>query len=201
MSLLRDYSLLPPLYNTRAGSMWDQIAKAADFVGKTVLDVGCGRGDLALRAWAEGASTVYGIDNSRIELKEARLRAWSMVKDGARVFFMHKDIEAWDERWPGYHDIIICTSVLPYTIDPNKLLHNICRDSKIAFIECQYAGDGPGFSTITNDKQMKNWLSDFDWDEIEKIGYTTVASRKDTTRSIWRCTRTNNDTNDNTGGG
>ena len=164
-------TLLPELYNTRAENMWGQITEHVDFANKTVLDVGCGRGDLMMRAWTWGARVVYGIDNSKIELQEARLRSWDMVKEGAKLYFMEKNIEHWSERWPGYHDIVLCTSVLPYIVDPDRLLLNIHRDSDTAIIECQYAGDGPGLEYIKNDTDMKEWLSKFDWFSVKKIGH------------------------------
>lgn len=181
-------SLLPELYNTRADKIWEQIDKIVDFTDKTVLDVGCGRGDLMMRAWQSGARAVYGIDNSKIEIKEARLRSWNMVKEGAMLFFVEKNVESWNNKWPGFHDIVICTSVLPYLIDPDKLLENISRDSDIAIIECQYAGDGPGFEYIEHDDDMKNWLhASGGWFSVLKIGSTDVESRPGVSRSIWMC--------------
>lgn len=180
--------MLPELYNTRAEAMWEHISENVEVIDKTILDAGCGRGDIVMRAWCDGARAVYGIDNSKIDLNEARLRSWALVKEGAHIYFMNKDIESWSERWPGHHDIIICTSVLPYLVNPDKVLQNIYRDSDVAIIECQYAGDGPGFKNIADDKQMVNWLSDFGWAKIDKIGYTVVESR-DMQRSIWRCVK------------
>ena len=100
---------------------------------------------------------------------------------------MEKNIEHWSERWPGYHDIVLCTSVLPYIVDPDRLLLNIHRDSDTAIIECQYAGDGPGLEYIKNDTDMKEWLSKFDWFSVKKIGSTNVESRPGVKRSIWMC--------------
>jgi len=179
---------LPELYNTRAEKMWEQIDKAVDFTDKTVLDVGCGRGDLMMRAWQSGARVVYGIDNSKIELNEAKLRSWNMVKEGARLYFMTKDIEQWSSKWPGFNDIVICTSVLPYLIEPEKTIEHIARDSDIAIIECQYHGDGPGFEYIKHDDDMKNWLHAYGgWFSVLKIGSTDVESRPGVKRSIWLC--------------
>lgn len=184
---MKSPNLLPEPYNTRAKDMWKIISDNVDFMDKTVLDVGCGRGDLMMRAWLWGARVVYGIDNSKIEIKEARLRSWEMVKEGAKLYFMEKNIEHWSERWPGYHDIVLCTSVLPYLYNPDKTLYNIHQDCGLAIIECQYAGDGPGLKRIKNDADMKEWLSKFDWLSVKKIGSTNVESRPGVKRSIWMC--------------
>jgi SAM-dependent methyltransferase len=178
--------LIPDLHNTRAEEMWSHIEKSVDFANKTVLDVGCGYADFMVRAWQAGARAVFGIDNSSIVLSDARIRTLPLVREGAGIFFMQKDAEHWSDRWPGYHDIVICTSVLPYMLDPNKLLKNIQRDSGIAIIECQYAGDGPGFDNISNDEDMRKWLSKFEWSSVDKIGSSVLKSRN-RTRSIWRC--------------
>jgi SAM-dependent methyltransferase len=187
MTLRKGCEFIPELYNTRAEEIWDVISKRIVFDGKTVLDVGCGRADLMARIWCAGARVVYGIDNSPIELREARLRTLYMVKEGAAIYFLHKNLEHWSDKWPGRHDIIICTSVLPYTIDPDRILQRIQKDCDVAIIECQYAGDGPGFDDIQNDDQMRKWLTDYDWSSVEKIGKSKVVSRN-TTRTIWKCT-------------
>lgn len=186
MSSPKDYDLVPEAYNTRADEMWRHIEKHVDFSDKSVLDVGCGRADLMVRSWMSGARAVYGIDSSPITINEARIRTLDLVKAGARIYFLQKDIEQWSTRWPGKHDIVICTSVLPYTKEPDVLMRNMRRDAKQAIIECQYAGDGPGFDHIKNDSDMLSWLMMFGWHEIDKIGFSTVVSR-DRTRSIWLC--------------
>lgn len=179
--------LIPELYNTRAEDMWEIIQKRVSFADKTVLDVGCGRADLLVRAWCAGAQVVYGIDNSPISLQDARMRTWPLVKEGAHIFFMQKNLEHWSDRWPGHHNIIICTSVLPYLVDRDRILKRIKRDSDIAIIECQYKGDGPGLENIKNDDQMRKWLGEFEWDSVERMGKTDIVSR-DMKRTLWKCT-------------
>lgn len=168
--------------------MWNAIVKKVDFIDKTVLDAGCGHGDLVMYAWMSGAKAVVGVDKDKIALTDARLRAGEMILSGARITFVEKDIEQWDSKWPGKYDIVFCTSVLPYLLDPDRLLANICNDSKIAIIECQYAGDGPGFTHIANDEQMLAWLQKFCWTGVARIGQSYLASR-DLYRSIWMCNR------------
>jgi SAM-dependent methyltransferase len=183
------YDLLPPLHNTRADSIWTHISKAVDFTDKTVLDMGCGRGDIAMRAWCAGAERVFGIDKNKIEISDAKIRSGRLMIARAHIHFLPKDIDEIDDKWPGHHDIVICTSVLPYLDDPDKALRYMCDYSDAAIIECQYKGDGPGFENIKNDKDMRDWLDKFDWKEIDKIGSTKLESR-DASRSIWKC---NND--------
>lgn len=153
-----------------------------DFRGKHVLDLGVGYGDLAMRAAAAGAY-VRGLDRdiepfcSRIT--EANSPAVSIGCDLNKLAGL-----GWDEMLTS--PVIFCFSVLPYVDDPYQLLFWIQAHCETAFIECQYAGDGPGFGFVRDDDDMRDWLSKFRWKRVEAIGRTYVQIR-DLYRTVWMC--------------
>jgi hypothetical protein len=63
---------------------------------------------------------------------------------------------------------------------------------EISLVECQYAGDGPGFEDIENDNDFQEllWKAGFAW--AQPIGRTFVKGR-DKYRTIWYCKRKHND--------
>ena len=185
-----------PLHNTRADEMWRSIIKHVDFEDKSVIDVGCGYGDFLWRAYAAGARAVFGYDNDKAVNYSANERLESYGYTGKPVYVMNSDVQNWNEKWPGKHDIAICTSVLPYFDNedyillphfdnPNYMLECILRDSEVAVIECQYAGDGPGLSWLSNDVDMSYWLFSQGAHEAIIIGKTHISGR-DKFRTIWR---------------
>lgn len=54
----------------RCDQKWDRFAKAVNFSGKHVLDIGCGNGYYALRCVGNGATTVTGIDPSVLSVTQ-----------------------------------------------------------------------------------------------------------------------------------
>ena len=165
--------------------MWSYIVKNVDFDDKSVIDVGCGYADFMWRAYAAGARAVFGYDNDKTVnyIASERLETYGYV--GKPVYIMNSDIQNWDEKWPGKHDIAICTSLLPYLKSPGYILECIIRDSDIAIIECQYAGDGPGFDWLNDDSAMAFWLFANGAQESSKLGETCIIGR-DKYRTIWK---------------
>ena len=171
---------IPAAKNQRADEMWRIIEQSAEFEGKTVLDLGCGHGDMLWRAGAAGAKDVLGVDSDeRICLD---LRESSADVDNFSV--LQYDINRLDSFL--HSDIIFCFSVLPYLIDPDNTLHWIRGHSDMAFLEIQYAGDGPGFDHIHNDDDMRLWLEKIGCQKIEAIGRTHTRIRP-AWRTIWKC--------------
>ena len=165
--------------------MWSYIIKHVDFEDKSVIDVGCGYGDFLWRAYAAGARAVFGYDNDKTVNYIANERLESYGYTGKPVYIMNSDVENWNSKWPGKHDIAICTSVLPYFDNPDYMLECILRDSEVALIECQYTGDGPGLSWLSNDADMSVWLFYNGAKEANMIGKTHISGR-DKYRTIWR---------------
>jgi len=168
---------LPPVHNTRAPEQWRIISEHVEFDGKTVLDLGCGCGDLMYRAWQVGALRIHGADNNI-----------KVIATFPLDFVTHRiDIDTFAEQnLSGQFDIIICFSVLPYLTNPTATLRWIRQHSTLALIECQLAGDGPGFSWLHGPQDMHRWLDSIGWELAERIGETTVESRG-CTRGIWLC--------------
>lgn len=163
-------------YNVRSPKQWAIISEQVDFKDKTVLDVGCGKGDILFRVFDAGAQ-VTGIDKD-----DANIRYIHNIRPEVDLFF--DDIELMTTHWV---DIIICFSVLPYLKRPEITLKWISHHSDIAFIECQYAGDGPGFAFLTDNDAMREWLLVAgQFEKVQPIGHTIVEGRNKN-RFIWMC--------------
>ena len=176
-----------PLYNTRADEMWEFMVKNVDFVEKSVLDAGCGYADLMWRAYKAGAKIVFGFDIDKHVVYWAGDRLDSYGFSNAPIYVLRGDINRWSEKWPGKHDVVICTSVLPYLEEPAYIIECMLRDSETAIIECQYSGDGPGFERIKDDKDMAQWIMECGANNVEIIGKTQIRDRS-AERTIWKCT-------------
>lgn len=83
-----------------------------DLSGKTVLDVGCNSGMLALECKRRGADRVVGIDLQRNRLAQARTLAEII---GLDIEFIEMD--AIDIRVLGQFDIVFCIAVLTEVAD------------------------------------------------------------------------------------
>ena len=112
-------------HNTRAPAMWEFIEENVDFDGKSVLDAGCGYGDMLWRAYKAGARIVFGFDSDKHIVWSVGERLDSYGYKGKPIHVHNVDISNWNERWPGWHDIVICFSVLPYLEDPIHVLEGI----------------------------------------------------------------------------
>lgn len=170
--------ILPPVHNTRAPEQWRIISQHVNFEDKTVLDLGCGCGDLMYRAWKAGASEIHGADNNSkiivafpLDFHTYQIDIDKMVGDNISTYSF---------------DIIVCFSVLPYLDNPAATLRWIRDHSTQALIECQLAGDGPGFDWLKSPQDMRRWLDSIGWQSVERIGETVVKDRG-TKRGIWLC--------------
>lgn len=169
-------------YNSRAAEMWNIISDSVDFEGKSVLDLGCGGGDMLIYSYYAGAEKIKGIDEDDRIISDTRHRIDSTIPN-SEIILSIDDIETMKIR---DYDIILCFSVLPYLSKPEKMLEKIRNHSKVALIECQYAGDGFGFEEINNNRTMLSWLLQIGWNRVTNLGYTDVRIRN-AKRTIWRC--------------
>lgn len=169
------------MINSRAPEMWEHISEHVDFKGASVLDVGCGYGDLLTYAARAGASYVVGVDIDRYSLDVTRNK---LKETGVAYKLQHMDI---NKKWDLFgFDVVICTSVLPYVDDMNKIAMRLAVAGKKAIIEMQYHGDGPGPLMIASDSDMEMWLHNY-WRNVKAIG-TSFTGRIPPVRSLWLCT-------------
>lgn len=164
------------VHNVRSPEQWEIISRHIDFKDKTVLDLGCGKGDILIRAFEAGAEVV-GIDRyEEIKWLNSNRPEINIAVDDIEFMIIRHRV-----------DIIICFSVLPYLKRPGNTLQWINRNSQIALIECQYAGDGPGLSFLTGNDAMREWLlAAGKFEKVQPIGHTLVEGRNKN-RFIWRC--------------
>lgn len=170
-------------YNSRAPEMWTLISQNVDFEGKSVLDLGCGYGDMLLMTYYAGAKKICGIDKNAKIISGTEDRISKEIGK-SKIELMVGDIETRSnfDKW----DIIICFSVLPYLKNHKEVLRKIKESSNIALIEAQYRGEPYCLEHIKGDKDMREWLIEFGWNRITNIGYTDVEIRN-AQRTIWRC--------------
>lgn len=178
--LARTMAKLCRPHNERAPEQWGMIYSALDFQGKTVLDVGCGRGDLLGFALAAGASLVVGVDDDRGELEG------SWARGHIRANLHEADLVEWlRRRKKGRRhdfDVAFCLSVLPY-VDMEATLLLLAQTAIRVVVECQYRGDGPG--TVSGDAEMQTILERL-WRNARALGITKVQDR-DARRTLWLC--------------
>lgn len=169
------------MVNSRAPEMWEHISEHVDFMGAKVLDVGCGYGDLLTYAAEAGAVYVVGIDKDEYSLDITREK---LEETGVKFKLHNRDI---NNRWDLFgFDIVICTSVLPYVGNMDKIALRLAAAGRRAIIEMQYYGDGPGPIAIASDHEMEMWLRNY-WRNVKAIG-TSFTGRTPPVRSLWLCT-------------
>lgn len=172
----------PPIHNERSPDQWE-IIKGVNFSG-TVVDLGCGYADILFRLSRLGKSAwLIGVDdNPSIVFRNQGVNEEHTLG----VEFWNVTVEDFVSGWNyGTIDTAICFSVLPYLDSPDYLLAFLRHNTKQTLIECQYAGDGPGFRDIKDDYDMGVWLGQF-WKRYRPLGYTTIDYR-DVDRTIWLC--------------
>ena len=93
-----------------------------DYVGRRVLDAGCGTGEYSYWFASQGAH-VTGIDLSEGSLREAREFA---RREGHDLRFEKRSVL--DTGYPdGGFDLVYCTGVLHHTVDPPGGFVELCR--------------------------------------------------------------------------
>lgn len=161
------------VYNGRAPEMWHQIKRAVNFAGKSVLDVGCGRGDMLLYTHHAGARQVIGIDHDPTEAEAARNR----VKNLPIVVHL-EDAQVWyalntPEGSTPLFDVVLCFAVVPYQDQPTQLLSMLKDLGRQAILEIQTVGDGPGKWEQTMIPSKLRGI----WDHVQAIGQTRAKEK------------------------
>ena len=168
--------------NKRAPEMWRFISSVFSFYKLTVVDYGCGYGDMLIYIANDGADLVAGYEKDQGVLRTLSNR---LVKERAVGTIHLYDLDFEQEEKIYDADVALSLSVLPYLEDPYTHLQILARSYGTSFIECQYAGDGPGFENIKNDKDMAEWLKDAGFLEPRAIGKTLAKEKW--WRTIWMC--------------
>lgn len=102
---------------------FDELVRTAD--ARTVLEVGCGEGELTLRVAREGRE-VLGTDVSAMMIAEARERA---ARRGIDVRFEQADLFDLDPASVAY-DLVLCCEVLEHLRDPVAAMRHLARLSR-----------------------------------------------------------------------
>lgn len=92
--------------------------RCGGFVGKTVVDIGCGGGILAESMAVKGA-TVTGIDMGEAPLKVAKLHG---LESGVHVEYQQITAEQMAEQHPQKFDVVTCMEMLEHVPDPASVI-------------------------------------------------------------------------------
>jgi 2-polyprenyl-3-methyl-5-hydroxy-6-metoxy-1,4-benzoquinol methylase len=99
-------------------SVFDELVERSG--GESILEVGCGEGELAIRMARKGA-LVHGTDLSDAMVQEARSRAEAAE---VRVTFTKSDL--FDVRsGAGTYDLVVCCEVLEHLADPERAVRHL----------------------------------------------------------------------------
>lgn len=175
----RDDELAVPM-NTRSSEIWHVIAPSVNWLGARVLDLGCGWGDMLIHCALAGVREVWGVDHDQEMISHAAHRT---VKYPS-IYTVRYDALGWLDMVRGNYGVILCLSTLPY-LGIRMGLEAIRARCKVAIVECQYHGDGPGPAFLKGDDDMQELLSRVGFRYVTRLGHTHIEDR-DTNRTIWR---------------
>jgi len=97
----------------------EKILKVVDFAGKSVLEIGCGTGDMCRKMYDAGAELVIGIDPA----PNAIARAIEKHGQNKQLFFQVSD--AYDYPEIRAFDIVVMIGVLEHVSDPYDFLTTV----------------------------------------------------------------------------
>ena len=97
--------------------------------GRTVLDLGCGTGDLALATLARGATRATGVDLGTGAIEEARALARERQVDDRSTFQVGDAAKVHLEE----HDVVLLNRVLCCYAEATELLDNSLRAARVIF--------------------------------------------------------------------
>ncbi len=137
--------------------------------GMRVLDVGCGRGDVALLVAriVGDEGEVIGIDRDRASIELARRRAREM--ELTRVRFEEHDLHELGSEY-GTFDAVVGRRVLMYLADPVDALRQLARlvrtDGRVSFQEIDSTMPPVSLEPYPLHEQIRNWI----WRTVEREG-------------------------------
>jgi hypothetical protein len=177
---------IPLDINTRAEAMWRIISQQVNFKKKSVIDLGCGHGEMLWRAYVAGAETVWGVDGKKGLLKRLGRVYTDYTKKHIQASPL--DLNNHDDLYLISHqdiNIAMCFSVLPYLDDIPATLQWMADNFELCLIEAQYEPE-PYNIGVKNDEEMFSFLRDNGFEIAVNLGKTYVEIR-DTHRTIWAC--------------
>lgn len=153
--------------------------------GKTLLDLGCYRGDFVALAACEGM-IASGFDHGNFLPGEDSI-AWARERwSHLPVGFEYADIMKLDTF---DFDVVLLFSVWPYLVRDHgrdaaeAKLSEIIHDCGTLFFETQLLGDGPGPEFLRSDADVRSLLTRHA-SEVTKLVTIPVAGR-DASRTLW----------------
>jgi 2-polyprenyl-3-methyl-5-hydroxy-6-metoxy-1,4-benzoquinol methylase len=175
-------------YNYRAIAQWKLITECVDPERKSVVDLGCGWGDICLNFARNKAWQVTGYDTDPKAISVAKARIFHRQRDLPHLIsFQVRDVQYLpDDYYPV--DIILFLSVMPYLIHPRRVLKWIVKHSAMSFIETPYYGrEADGLALTKDDSEMEFLLGGLGFETYLKVGSTTYPKGKNE-RTMWFCT-------------
>jgi len=114
------YSYLTPIYETQLKA-WISPLSEKDFVGKRLLDAGCGMGRNSYWPLTWGAKEVlaFDLDPRSVESAKANLAKFKNAKIETRSIY--------DIKWQNQFDLVLCVGVLHHLKWPIDALVNLYR--------------------------------------------------------------------------
>lgn len=100
----------------------ESIDLLGEIKGKNVLDLGCGAGDSLKYLCQKGAASIYGIDISEEQIKQAKQK-FENFQDN----FLVSPMEELVDVPHNYFDIVISIFSIGYTSDIDKTLENVYK--------------------------------------------------------------------------
>lgn len=140
----------------RSAPFHDLVAMIGDGPRSTLVDLGCGNGELTVFAADElGIRTATGVDNDAAMIDAALSRVARPVdaRRGAQVDFRSGDIAVWETTAPAGVDVIVASSSLHWVPDHPTLFARLARSlSSGGWLAVQVPGNpSAAFRTVADE--------------------------------------------------
>lgn len=139
---------------------WERLGGAPDLRGKTILEIGCGRGRLTTDMARAGASRVDAVDTDDWLIDFAQCKLHRHYPELSSVInFVVGDVS---NLPTGFYDLVVSKDTFEHVLDLPTLLASIRRCLKLA--GHLYAGFGPLYNSPTGDHGVA--LSRIPWGHL-----------------------------------
>jgi trans-aconitate 2-methyltransferase len=156
----------------RARPFEDLVARVADLTPETIVDLGCGPGNMTATLLERfPGAFIHGIDSSPEMIEIARRRA------GARLSFTVGDIRSWRPGTPV--DLIVCNAVLQWVPDHTELFAGwlaALRPGGAFAFQVPAGGQGGSSQAIRGVLERPQWK--------ERLGPTAAGAGPRTTSPV-----------------